>query len=407
MASPHVSRALLDDLNVLKAVFKSLAMLSTAVEQTADGVIITDNRGVIEYVNPAFEGTTGYAASEALGKTPRILKSGLHDEQFYKELWSQVLSGKPFRATIVNRKKSGELYWAEQTISPIKNERQELTHFVSILKDVTELRKKQEQDFHMQFARRVQQRFYGPTISVPGFDIAGAAHPTALTGGDYFDFIPQPDGSVYVAIGDVSGHGFDAALLMATARAYTRASIRFEANPAAVIDSVNQALTPDLAGDQFFTLLLIRLDPQGTSLQYASAGHVPGYVLSASGEVRVVLDATSPPCGLFSANERAATGLIPLLPGETVLLMTDGVTEATDPDSREFGAERVLEAARAHHGKSAQQLVEAILESTRAFAGVQPQSDDTTLVVCKMGPRTSAGARAGAAVEQAQGPGHE
>jgi PAS domain S-box-containing protein len=82
-------------------------------------VIITDKEGFIEYVNPAFETTTGYSREDALGKTPRILKSGEHDEEFYQKLWSQILSGQPYRGTIINRKKTGETYWSEQTTTPM------------------------------------------------------------------------------------------------------------------------------------------------------------------------------------------------------------------------------------------------------------------------------------------------
>ncbi|MEK7408437.1 MAG: PAS domain S-box protein [Acidobacteriota bacterium] len=121
--------------------------LIRAVEQTADTVMITNKQGVIEFVNPAFEETTGYSANEALGRKTSLLKSGLHDEQFYKELWAQLIIGKPFRGTIINRKKSGQLYWSAQTISSMKDENGEITHFVSVLKDMTDLRKQQEQEF--------------------------------------------------------------------------------------------------------------------------------------------------------------------------------------------------------------------------------------------------------------------
>ncbi len=112
--------------------------LSTAVEQTADNVVIANKDGVIEYVNPAFEQTTGYAKEEVLGKTPSVLKSGHHKSPFYKNLWETILSGKTFKHIITNKKKSGELYYADQTITPLKNTRGEITHFVSVWKDITE-----------------------------------------------------------------------------------------------------------------------------------------------------------------------------------------------------------------------------------------------------------------------------
>jgi sigma-B regulation protein RsbU (phosphoserine phosphatase) len=358
--------------------------LSSAVEQTADSIIITDTRGVIEYVNPAFEQTTGYPASEVLGKTPSVLKSGHHDERFYRELWEQILSGKPFRGTIINRRKSGELYWAEQTITPIKNDQKQITHFVSVLKDISELRKQQEQEFHLRFAREVQQRFYSTQMSLPGFDVAGTAYPAALTGGDYVDFIQQPDGFVYIVIGDVSGHGFGPALIMATARAYIRAYAKSESDLGSVLSSVNSALATDLSGSQFITLLLVRLDPRGRSMEYAGAGHVPGYLLDASGQTRITMESAGLPCGLFADQVFSSSPVIPLSEGETIVLVTDGVTEAFNEDAIEFGAERILEVVRGHRDQSARAQVQAIYESARAHAGIEAQHDDVTVVVCKV-----------------------
>jgi len=358
--------------------------VSSAVEQTADSIIITDTRGVIEYVNPAFEQTTGYPASEVLGKTPSVLKSGRHDERFYRELWEQILSGKPFRGTIINRRKSGELYWSEQTITPIKNDQKQITHFVSVLKDISELRKQQEQEFHLRFAREVQQRFYSTQMSLPGFDVAGTAYPAALTGGDYFDFIQQPDGFVYIVIGDVSGHGFGPALIMATARAYIRAYAKSESDLGSILSSVNSALAADLGGNQFITLLLIRLDPRGRSMEYAGAGHVPGYLLDASGQTRIIMESAGLPCGLFADQVFSSSPVIPLSEGETIVLVTDGVTETFNADAIEFGAERILEVVRGHRDQSARAQVQAIYESARAHAGIEAQHDDVTVVVCKV-----------------------
>jgi PAS domain S-box-containing protein len=129
-----------------------ISLLSLAVEQTADSAVITDREGTIECVNPAFEATTGYRREEAVGKTPRILKSALHDKEFYSRLWGQILGGEAFRGTLVNRKKSGELYWTEQTITPIKESTGVITHFVSVLKDITEFRKQQEQELQLRLA---------------------------------------------------------------------------------------------------------------------------------------------------------------------------------------------------------------------------------------------------------------
>ncbi len=122
---------------IKKSLEKELQMFYSAVEQTADSVFITNKDGVIEYVNPAFEKMTGFSKEEALGNTPRIIKSGLQSREHYKKLWSTILDGKNFRTVVVNRRKDGKLFYADHTITPIKDNKGNVTHFVGIWKDIT------------------------------------------------------------------------------------------------------------------------------------------------------------------------------------------------------------------------------------------------------------------------------
>ncbi len=117
---------------------EKLDIFSAAFEQTADHVVITDVEGAILYVNRAFEITTGYTAQEVLGQTPRILKSNRHNKEFYANLWNVVLQGKTFQGTLINKKKNGRLYYADQTITPIQDMNGTITHFIAICKDTTE-----------------------------------------------------------------------------------------------------------------------------------------------------------------------------------------------------------------------------------------------------------------------------
>ena len=364
---------------------ETISLLSRAVEQTADSVVITDRQGTIEYVNPAFEVTTGYGRAEAVGRTPRILKSGLHDKEFYSRLWDQVLEGGTFRGTLVNRKKSGELYWTEQTITPIKDRAGVITHFVSVLKDITEFRKQQEQELQLRLAREVQQRFYtGAAICVAGFDIAIAAYPAEETGGDYLDSFSMPDGRTCIGIGDVSGHGLDSALVMALTRAYVRSFAQVEADLAKILGSVNHMLIREhLQEDRFVTLLLVCLDGPNGSLSYASAGHIPGFLMNGSGKIESVLESSSPPLGLFDDSHFVASAL-PLAPQQLVILLTDGAADTMDSEDVEFGTDGVLDYVRAHRHHSARDLAEGIYRAARAFAGDEPQRDDVTDVIIKV-----------------------
>ncbi len=117
---------------------ESLRKLSRAVEQSPDTVMITDRHGIIEYVNPAFETLTGYGREEACGTTPALLNSGEQEPDVYRELWQTILAGNVYRGILVNRKKNGEKYCVEESISPVRDAEGQITHFVSNGRDLTE-----------------------------------------------------------------------------------------------------------------------------------------------------------------------------------------------------------------------------------------------------------------------------
>jgi PAS domain S-box-containing protein len=246
-------------------------------------------------VNPAFEQTTGYQRRDVLGGTPRILKSGQHEPEFYRAMWAGLLNRVPFRGTIVNRRKSGELYRAQQTITPIEDEAGNISHFVSVLRDVTELHRRHEQEVQLSLARKIQQRFYPSVFLSPDLEAAAVAKPADETGGDYCDFIPLADGSLAVAIGDVSGHGMDAALVMALVRAYVRAFASLCQDVGEVLSRVNTMLLPDMDGGRHATLLLAQVKKSRGLISYAGAGHLAGLVVSASGVLAAKMESTGIP----------------------------------------------------------------------------------------------------------------
>jgi PAS domain S-box-containing protein len=372
------------DISSKKQSEAQIRTLTNAVEQTADGIVITDRGGLIEYVNPAFETTTGYTLKELRSLTPRILKSGVHDDGFYEKLWATILAGNVFRATIANRKKNGEIFFAEQTITPMWGSTGIITHFVTVIKDVTELRKAQEQQMHMSLARAVQQQFYSmPPAQVDGFDFAGAAFPADATGGDYFDFVPLPDNKIGITIGDVCGHGIGSALLMAELRAYLRAFAHKSSQVGEILSLVNNALVSDLEQDRYATLIFCCLQPGKRSLVYASAGHTPGFVLDSDGNIKRTLDSTDIPLGFLPDHTFSCGDPFSLEPGDILALLTDGITDAERPDQDQFGVERALEFIRTHRNESAQQIVTGLYEEVRRFSDGLPQIDDITTVICK------------------------
>jgi diguanylate cyclase (GGDEF)-like protein/PAS domain S-box-containing protein len=128
---------------------EEMRKLSSAIQQIADSVIITSRDGVIEYVNAAFEQVTGYERGQALGRNASLIKSGLHEPRFYDHMWQRLLSGETFRDVFINRKRNGEMYYEEKTISPLRDGAGEITHFIATGKDITDRMQTQERLHHL------------------------------------------------------------------------------------------------------------------------------------------------------------------------------------------------------------------------------------------------------------------
>ncbi len=180
-----------------------LRWLTLAVDQSPASVFITDPQGTIQYVNQRFSAITGYSAAEAIGKTPRILKSGLTPPAYYAALWKTIQSGETWRSEIQNRRKGGELYWDSVVVSPIRDARGEITHFLAVQEDITE-RKEREQTIRTS-EERLRTLFETVNLIVLGLDASGRVNyvnPYFLQltghtreeafGSDYFEqFLPK------------------------------------------------------------------------------------------------------------------------------------------------------------------------------------------------------------------------
>jgi len=372
-----------EDITVRKNTERHLLKLSNAVNQTADAVIITDFKGNIEYVNPAFETITGYQKEEVIGKTPRIIKSGKYDQLFYENLWSTLLNGDPYKGEMLNKKKNGETFWSQNTITPIKNDGDKVTNFVSVIKDITEIRAKKEQEIRLKIAKEIQERFLLSNVSVPGYDIEGKNYPADETGGDYFDFLLTPDGNIWLTIADVSDHGIGSALIMAETRAYLRAYIETSSDPAKILGKLNNTLFSDLNRSHFVTLILIRLNTKKNEIEYSGAGHVPSYLINGKGEVAYVLESRGIPLGIMQYQLYENSNITGVSAGDILVLLTDGITEAHDVHDNEFGDERILNLIKSHRNEKAGDIIDLIYKEVCAFSNESQREDDITALICK------------------------
>jgi PAS domain S-box-containing protein len=134
---PHAVLCISRDITERKQAEAERARLVAAIEQAAEAIVITDSGGAIQYANPAFERVTGYARSEALGQNPRLLKSGKHDAAFYQQMWATLTRGEVWAGRLINKKKDGELFEEEATISPVRDARGQIVNYVAVKRDVT------------------------------------------------------------------------------------------------------------------------------------------------------------------------------------------------------------------------------------------------------------------------------
>lgn len=239
----------------------------------------------------------------------------------------------------------------------------------------------------IQIARQIQQKLF-PSNHFPSenLQICGASRPADETGGDYFDYIRMPDRGLALAIGDVSGHGLGPALLMSALRAYLRALLLTCDDPGEILELINSALIADALDGHFATLLLARLDSSTGSLVYSSAGHVPGFILSASGELKFELESTSIPLAIQPDTGFPGVIVPPLEPGDLLLLVTDGVVEAHGPDYEMFGTDRLLDLVREHRALEASQVLDRLFAGLEAHCGPVRPADDMTAIVVKAMP---------------------
>jgi phosphoserine phosphatase RsbU/P len=240
----------------------------------------------------------------------------------------------------------------------------------------------------MEIAREVQERLFPQEMpEIPGATIAGHCRPALGVGGDYYDVFTLADGRVGLAIGDVSGKGIAAALLMASLRASLRGvSLDNPRDFAKLMDKVNRLVYEASASNRYATFFFAAYDPKTRRLDCVNAGHNPPVVLrcGAHGEVEVVrLEADGPVVGLLPLapyTEQSVT----LMPGDLLLLFTDGISEAMTHADEEWGEERMIASAQVCREKTADAVMKDLFRDVDAFTAGAPQHDDMTLLVLKL-----------------------
>ena len=234
-------------------------------------------------------------------------------------------------------------------------------------------------------AGQIQASFLPSDLpAVTGWQLAATLEPARETSGDFYDFIPLPEGRLGIVIADVSDKGMGAALYMALSQTLFRTyATEYHTRPELVLSIANRRILSDARAGLFVTVFYGILDPTTGTLTYCNAGHNPPYLLSAQNRDTVqTLRRTGMVLGVVEdATWKQET--VRLAPGDVLLLYTDGVTDAEDEQGSFFGQERLLEMAQANLGHSAKDIQDALLAEVHEFMDDAPQFDDITLVIVR------------------------
>ncbi|MEO8597116.1 MAG: SpoIIE family protein phosphatase [Candidatus Solibacter sp.] len=238
------------------------------------------------------------------------------------------------------------------------------------------------QKSELEIAANVQQQLFPRKLRrLESLDYAGHCMPAREVGGDYYDFLELPGSGIGFVLADVSGKGVPAALLMANLQACFRSqSAQSLMRPADLLDAVNRHFYASTAAERFATLIFAIYDDATRQVRYVNCAHCAPLLLRAGGELEI-LESTATMLGAFE-KWTCAEAVTTLFPGDTLLLYSDGVTEAGADSGDEFGEERLIHAMRANQSLPAEALVQAIVNDVNDFSGAA-RSDDVTVVALR------------------------
>ena len=237
----------------------------------------------------------------------------------------------------------------------------------------------------LEVATEIQARFFPQqTPNLEGYEVAGCSIPAKDVGGDYYDFIPNPEPCQHgFVVADVTGKGVPASLLMATMRATLRANI--QNNPNDIVQALRQVngdIYRDSPVDKFITSIYCNLDYESHELSYVNSGHNPPYIVRANDNRIEELDQGGVMLGIMEEIDLPKATLS-IDKGDILMLFSDGVTEATNPSGELFSEERFEQWLLDHNQLSAEVMKDALLKTLRDYADGSPQSDDITFIIVK------------------------
>lgn len=365
--------------------------LLAAMNSAANGIIITDLKGIVTWINPAVTRLTGYESGEIVGHSLKMLNSGVQSPEFFRDMWMKILRGEVWHDEVVNRRKDGSLYTEEMTITPVMDSKGKISQFVAIKHDITE-RKRLEQvvksahrrmEGELNVAKDIQMSML--PLKFPAFperediDVYARLIPARQVGGDFYDFYFIDEEHFCFVVGDVSGKGVPAALFMAVTKALIKASSTNEMSTANILTHVNNEISRDNDNNMFITVFMGILNTTTGYLVYTNAGHNPPFVVRKDGALVKLPEMHGVVVGAFQGVEYRET-VLQLNRGDAVVAFTDGVTEAQDSLGRLYSDERLVNLLGSSRFDTCNEFVDNIFRDVLAYENGAEHADDITVL---------------------------
>jgi PAS domain S-box-containing protein len=368
-------------------------------------VSIADATGAITYANEKFFEISGYSRHELLGQNHRMVRSAVHSPAFYRELWETISSGKVWHGQIANRNKNGNLYWVAATIVPWLDAAGLPYQYVAIRTDIT-AQKRIEHDLadarrrELETGSEIQRSLLLGDFpeGIHGARLATYTESSQGIDGDFFAVTRFRPDCFELLVGDVMGKGVPAALIGAGVKSsYNKVLAELFAQradehqlpaPAEIINALHHNLTPRLIElSSFVTLALYRFDIAAGTLCVVNAGHTPGLLARGAdgGILRVVGD--NLPIGVIE-DEVYSQQSLAVVPGDALLVYSDGITESFNGQREEFGLARLCSIFGAGHAVSLppSSLLQSMRQQVRHFVGSEILDDDQTAIMVEVLP---------------------
>jgi len=379
--------AIYRDITERKKAAEELYIQKTYLEKlfnsAPEAIVLHDTNDIIINVNDEFIRMFGYSREEVIGKPINELVVPEEFREEGKMLSRKVDHGKRVEMDSKRKRKDGTLFDVWILGAPIIHEDKQIGVY-AIYRDITERKKAEEVRIRSQeearMAREIQLNLLPKSNpDIPGFDIAGLSIPAENVGGDYYDFIQLDKHRLAIGLGDVSGKGMAASLVMSNLQATIRGQTSVNMKVNECLERANKLLFHSTDSKTFVSLFYGILDTQKNTLSYANAGQNTPFLFPKNKKA-FLLKTHGLALGM-QEDVYYQKDQISLNPEERLLIYSDGITEAMNEQRIEFGEKRLLEITQQYEGNSASELVERILESVNLHAGKALQNDDRTIIV--------------------------